>query len=489
MATTAIIPLHAGKGKKGGAFAALVRSVAYVENPDKTDGGEWVTAYECDPLTVAEEFMFSRTQYTAHGGRNYGERDVIAYHLRVSFKPGETDAATANKIGCAMAASLTKGRHAYVCCTHTDHEHIHSHVIVNSVSLDCSRKFRNFKGSSFALRRIADQLCLVNGLSVIENPKPSRGSYGEWLGDKKKPTKSDELRDLIDANLVVGQNFGQFMAKLKRAGCETKLGKHYAVKIPGAKKFIRFDSLGEGYTQEHIDERLRGVRDVVPRKKAEDDSGRKTAEYITTNMVQPKTSGAPNMLIDIQAKLREGKGEGYRQWATIFNIKAMSKTLIWLRDNNIDSYDDLKRRAAAAGSEYNERVKAIKAAEEKLKNIAELQKQIGVYGRTRGVWEAYKKSGRDKAFFEANRADLTLHKAAKKYFDSLGYKNKLPSINSLKQEYAVTLAEKKKLYSDYKALKQRRDDLLVAHGNAERMLSGDAPARQASQRTRDCGAR
>jgi hypothetical protein len=57
---------------------------------------------------------------------------------------------------------------------------------------------------------------------------------------------------------------------LKRAGCETKLGKHCAVKIPGAKKFIRFDSLGEGYTQEHIAERLRGVRDVAPRGKVDD---------------------------------------------------------------------------------------------------------------------------------------------------------------------------------------------------------------------------
>jgi hypothetical protein len=149
----------------------------------------------------------------------------------------------------------------------------------------------------------------------------------------------------------------------------------------------------------------------------------------------------------------------------------------------------LKRRAAAASGEFSERVKSIKAAEEKLKNIAELQKQISVYGRTRNVWEAYKKSGWDKAFFEANRADLTLRKAAKKYFDSLGYKNKLPSINSLKQEYAVMLAEKKKLYSDYKALKQRRDDLLVAHGNAERMLFGDAPARQAPHKSYDIGAR
>jgi hypothetical protein len=99
------------------------------------------------------------------------------------------------------------------------------------------------------------------------------------------------------------------------------------------------------------------------------------------------------LLIDIQAKFCEGKGEVYRQKASIFNVKAMASQLIWLRNNNIDSYDDLKRCTAAAGSEFPECVKAIRAAEEKLKSSAEFEKQIDTYGRTRNFLEAYKKSG------------------------------------------------------------------------------------------------
>ena len=118
MATTTIIPLHAGKGRT--VATALGISVNYVENPEKTDAGEWVTAYECDPLTVDAEFMFSKRQYAAITGRDQGARDVIGYHLRISFKPGETDAATANRIGYDLAKKLTKGSHAFVCCTHTD---------------------------------------------------------------------------------------------------------------------------------------------------------------------------------------------------------------------------------------------------------------------------------------------------------------------------------------------------------------------------------
>jgi hypothetical protein len=192
MATTTIIPLHAGKG--GTVAAALGRTIGYVENPEKTGFGEWVTAYECDPLTADAEFLFSKRQYAAITGRDQGKSDVIAYHLRQSFKPNEIDPATANRIGYELAMSLTKGKHAFVCCTHCDKFHIHSHIVVNSTSLDCTKKFRNFKGSSFAIRRISDRLCLENGLSIIEKPKPSRGSYKDWLGANKPLGVREQLQ-------------------------------------------------------------------------------------------------------------------------------------------------------------------------------------------------------------------------------------------------------------------------------------------------------
>ena len=118
---------------------ALGRSTDYIENPDKTDGGEWVSSYECDPVSVDAEFLYAKRQYAAPTGRDQGERDVIAYHLRQSFKPGETDPATANKIGYDLALSLTKGNYAFIVCTHVDKAHVHSHIIFNSTSLDENR--------------------------------------------------------------------------------------------------------------------------------------------------------------------------------------------------------------------------------------------------------------------------------------------------------------------------------------------------------------
>ena len=161
-------------------MSALGRSIDYVKNPDKTGGGELVSAYECDPLTIDAEFSFSKNQYAAITGRNYGKHDVLAYHLRQSFRPGEVDPATANKIGYDLALKLTKGNHAFICCTHVDKSHTHSHIIFNSTSLDCTKKFRNFYNSSFAIRRISDQLCLENGLSIPNTIPNSITAYARF---------------------------------------------------------------------------------------------------------------------------------------------------------------------------------------------------------------------------------------------------------------------------------------------------------------------
>ena len=154
MATTRLMPLHTGKGRT--VAEALGRTADYVKNPEKTEGGELVTAYQCNPAIADQEFLFSKRQYAAITGRSQKEHDVIAYHLRQSFKPGEITPELANKIGYELAMSLTKGKHAFIVCTHVDKEHVHSHIVFNSTALDCTRKFNNFWGSSFAVRKISD---------------------------------------------------------------------------------------------------------------------------------------------------------------------------------------------------------------------------------------------------------------------------------------------------------------------------------------------
>lgn len=454
MATTRLMPLHTGKGRS--VAQALGRVTGYVENPDKTDGGEWITAYECDPAIADQEFLFSKRQYAAMTGREKKDNDVIAYHLRQSFKPGEIDPAMANKIGYDLAMSLTKGNHAFIVCTHVDKAHVHSHIIFNSTSLDCSRKFRNFWRSSFVVRRLSDLLCLENGLSVIENPKPSRGSYGTWLGDEKPPTVRARLEQIIDGALATGpKDFDSFIAAIKASGAQVKRGKHLAFQIPGGKRFIRCDSLGADYSEAAICERIAGTRAAPAKRKA----------------ATPTAPQKPSLLIDIQAKLQQAHSPGFERWAKVHNLKEMAKTLLYLQENGLADYAVLEKACDDAGAKFDALTARIKAGDKRMKEIAELQKHIGAYSKTREIYAQYRKLPPKKAarFYEEHSSELLSCQAAKRHFDSLGMK-KLPSLQSLKQEYATLLAESKKMYPELKAARAKMIELMTAKNNTNRIL-------------------
>ena len=458
MATTRLMPLHAGKGRT--VAEALGRTTDYVKNPEKTDGGELVTAYQCNPAIVDQEFLFSKRQYTSMTGRNQKEHDVIAYHLRQSFKPGEITPELANKIGYDLAMSLTKGKHAFIVCTHVDKQHIHSHIVFNSTALDCTRKFNNFWGSSFAVRKISDILCLENGLSVIENPKPSRGSYGSWLGEKP-PTIRGQLERLIDAALTGCKDFDSFLLALKAAGVEVKRGKHLAFKIPGGKKFIRCSSLGEDYTEAAILERISGKRIAAPKQK----------------------QAAHNLLIDIQSKMQQAHSPGFERWASVFNLKEMAKTLSFLQERGLLKYADLESACNAAVQKYNGLSDRTKANNVRMEEISALQKHIGAYGKTREIYAQYRRlpPKKQEQFYAEHASAIISCEAAKRFFDGLGLK-KLPSIQSLKQEYAALLAENKRLYPDQKKAKAEMMELLTARHNTSRILGLTEDDRRQEQR-------
>ena len=142
MATTRLMPLHVGKGRTVGTAIAAI--IDYVENPGKTDNGRLITSWQCDSRVADSEFLFSKQQYIRNTGRVRGADDVIAYHLRQSFRPGEITPEEANRLGCELAQRFTKSNHAYIVCTHIDKAHVHNHIIWNSTALDEQRKFRNF---------------------------------------------------------------------------------------------------------------------------------------------------------------------------------------------------------------------------------------------------------------------------------------------------------------------------------------------------------
>lgn len=463
MATTRLISMHINKGKT--IAQCLTDRTDYSKNPDKTNDGEYISAYECDPAIVDAQFLLAKRQYRAITGREQ-KNDVIAYQIRQSFKPGEVTPEEANRIGYELGMRWTKGRHAFIVATHIDKSHIHNHIIYNSTSLDCTRKFRDIRGSGLAVRKISDRLCLEHSLSIVENPKRGKKHYGKWLGDNRKPSFQDKLRLAIDAALAEKPaDFEAFLQLIQTAGYEVKVGKHLAFRIAGQKKNTRLRSLGDGYAEQEIRAVIAGRKIHAPRK---------------TTRPDKKPQGV-NLLVDIQAKLQAGKGPGYERWAKVFNLKQMAQTLNFLTENNLLEYAELEEKTAATTARFNTLSAQIKAAETRMAEIGNLKAHIVNYSKTRDVYTAYRKAGYSKKFYEANAGDILLHKAAKAAFDTLPGK-KIPTIKTLQAEYQTLLSEKKKAWAEYVPARKEMRDLVMAKANITRLL-GDM--REQSERKQE----
>ena len=193
MAATRLIALHVNKGKT--VAQCLADRTDYSQNASKTNDGEFISSYECDPKTADEEFLLSKRQYQHITGRQQ-KNNIIAYQIRQSFKPGEITPEEANQVGYETAMRWTKGKHAFIVATHIDKAHIHNHIIYNSTSVDCSRKFKNFFLSGLAVQKLSDRVCAEHGLSII-TPKPYRERQKRTVFPKKR-TQRDELCEAID---------------------------------------------------------------------------------------------------------------------------------------------------------------------------------------------------------------------------------------------------------------------------------------------------
>lgn len=462
MAATRLIALHVNKGKT--IAQTLSDRTDYSKNEEKTEGGKYISSYACDARTADEEFLLSKRQYEHMTGRRQ-EHNVIAYQIRQSFKPGEVTPEEANRIGYDLGMRFTKGKHAFIVATHTDRAHIHNHIIFNSTALDCTRKFRNFFLSGLALQRVSDRLCLEHGLSIIQ-PKPYR-ERTKRTEYPKRVSNRDELRSAIDAALQKKpKDFDELVSFLEAAGCEYKPGKRPSIRCRGQERFARFSSLGEGYTVDDLKEIIAGKR-----------RGR------TSGKSQQVHEKKFSLLIDIQAKLNEGKGAGYQRWATLFNLKQMAQVMCFLQENEIDGFDELTAKADAAVAHFNALGDSIKSAEQRMQEITGLRKHIINYSKTRETYVAYRKAGYSRKFFEEHREAVTLHKAAKEAFEKLGLQ-KLPRVKDLNAEYAQLLEQKKAAYPAYRKARTQMQEYLVAQKVAAVLLEKEKELAAVEERRR-----
>ena len=227
--------------------------------------------------------------------------------------------------------------------------------------------------------------------------------------------------------------------------------KNIAIKGRAQQRFVRLRSLGEDYTEEALKEKISraNVRD----------SHRQTQ--------QPGI----DLLIDIQNRAL-GKGAGYERWAKGFNLKQTAKTLLFLQQHNIHSYEDLERMTNEAVTGADQLLASIKEKDARIKEIEALQQHIFDYSKTRKIYLEYKRlpKAKKEEFYELHRAEIELQEAARAAFDQLPEGTKLPTVKELNAERTRLIQKRQAEYTEYRKVKAKRTEFIHAKQNADVIL-------------------
>ena len=454
-ATTYIRPYKVAAGK--GAVQTMEERFDYGLNPKKLGA---LSSYLCDPATAPAEFLLVKSQYQAETGRTV-ERGALFFQIRQAFPPGEVTAEEANQIGYETAMRWTKGKYQFFVCTHIDKDHIHNHIYYNSTAYDRVRKFRNFIGSSFALRRLSDRVCLEHDLSVIANPKlHSKGRYlhyGQWLGENQKLSQKEQIRLAIDTALTERpEDFADFLRRMETAGIQVKHGRGGVISflVPGQQRAARFraSTLGDGYGPEDVQAVIDGKA--------------------PTRTATARKAPAPrrvNLLIDIQERMRQGKGPAYERWAKVYNLKQMAAALQYLKEHQLFEYDDLAAKTDAATERFHALAGDIQQTEAELSRVSDLMAAVVQYAKTRPAFDGYKAAKYSRKYLAEHEAELADYRAAKATMAELLGGEKLPKMDVLKEKRRQLAAQKKAFYLEYRKAQQDMRELVAVKGSVDHL--------------------
>ena len=458
---------------------------------------------ECGDFSFATACLLANRKY----GKNTQHGDIKSHQYIISFDP--RDAADngltmekAQALGLKFCEENFPG-HPAIVCTHPDgHDHsgnIHVHIVIGSIrtrEVECKpymqkpRDWREgMKHSSTAqtmrhLRVEVMELCEGAGLYQIDllNGSKERVSEAEYWArrrgqlkldrenaaltatgqqpkQKKFETVKDTLRKQISSVLYRATSFEDFSDKLmQQYGIAVKESRGQLSYLPsGRTRFIRAHSIGDKFEKGLV---LAALQENAERKR--------TIQFKSDRI---------GKLVDIQAKLKQGKGIGYERWAKKHNLKAMAQTLILLEEKGLTDEDALDQRIAELDTKFHESLTVVKDLEGRMKANKELRYHVAAYTSTKNIAQQLKAAKQPTAFEEQHRAELTAYRAATAYFKANNI-TKLPSPKKLEAEYAQLASEKAKFYEQYKEAKEELLKLKTAKQNVASFFREEEPAQQ-----------
>lgn len=370
----------------------------YAMDDAKTQQQYYVSGWNCLPGIALQEMRLVK--------RMFGKEDgILAFHGYQSFKPGEVSPEIAHEIGMKLAEELWPD-HQVIIATHVNKDHVHNHFVLNSVGLH-GKKFNACKASYREMRAASDRLCREYGLSVIE-PKSSSTTkhYTEWAAEHAgEPTYRSIIRQDIDTAVKYSMTVQEFFKAMKKKGYVfEQRGSFLRIKASGSKRFMRLRSLGPGYSEESIKQRI--LRHRYPEIEPREPQKPKKYVRIQGNFRLSKVTwkGLRALYFFYVRKLREAKSHPKQRYPFVLkedlrHLDALSKQSKFLFRYKLDT---------------GEQVQALqKTLSDKLSDLQSERKELNNERRRTGTTEERKTEIEDrlKALSETGkqlRRDLKL---------------------------------------------------------------------------------
>lgn len=412
----------------------LSQSLNYILDPTKTSDGLYTDSYCCsiEPDEAANEFLSIRKMGTGRG-------NVLAQHIRQSFNGYEVTPEEALKLGKKLADKLLKGKYQYVIATHINTNNVHNHIIFNNVSYDNFKTFEynenRGKNSYNNLRKISDDICKENGLTLIENPQLGKGKcYYEWQQDCLGKSWKSKLRYAIDETIMESDTFEEFLKNIRSKNIECVYAPDNVIKIkfrmPGQERFSRGKTLGWYYDVPQIKKRIEQYQFIKTGA-----SGR----MIRTKIIDTSTDTFKT-------------SKGLLHWAEIENMKEASRLINFLTTHNLQSENDLNNTAVET---YNKRmvlVGKLNQTQNKIQQMNEEIKMLRTYKKYKPYADELKKAASKKRYEKDNASELKKYRSIVSQLKEYYPNNVLPNLERIENERAELISSVKEMNEEYKKI-------------------------------------
>ena len=418
--------------------STLKDAIDYICNPVKTDGSLLISSYGCSAETADIEFAWTR-RHAVDKGENLGR------HLIQAFAPGEVTPEEAHQIGLELAKEILGGKYEFVLTTHIDRGHIHNHVIWNAVSFTDHKHYHSNKRSYYEIRRASDRLCKEHGLSVIVPGQEKGKSYVEHQAVRNGTSYKAKLKSAIDRLLPACTDLDDLLRRLQEEGYEIRRGKYISCRASNQERFTRLKTLGIDYTEEALTARIAGRTRPSKRPKVLDGS------------------------IQRIAVIQGNQSSGLQHWAKLQKLKEGAKTLNYLAEHGIDSYEALGNRLAELNAAVDDSLASIKAIEARIVELNLIAKYAATYRKCRPVYDRYRKSDDKEKFLRGHESEIILFEAAARELKRLGAVP-LPAAEKLEAELSELTAQKGTLYAQYTTAKRQAKEYDTIKRNLDILL-------------------